>query len=162
MSIFCLNEGASVLETCQCLLEFISTVISNTASDPGVLSFTLKLSGLIAATEDGFKMLQVELMCFVLALSQFWVRHYLTPDVPLQECTALDLIFNLQHWQGAGLWEDPCIRIGWILGLRSMLQHPKALSFFVQSGTYSCRNGKLIRGGQRVAKINDALLIHRF
>ncbi|XP_069545818.1 BRCA1-associated ATM activator 1 [Brachyistius frenatus] len=101
------EAGASLLETCPCLLQFVSTVVNDTASDPGVLSFTLKLTGLVAADEDGFKV--------------------------LQECSLLDRVFNLQHWQEAGLWEDPCLRIGWIQGLRTMLQHPKALSFFVQA-----------------------------
>ncbi|XP_044047502.1 BRCA1-associated ATM activator 1 isoform X2 [Siniperca chuatsi] len=101
------KAGGSLLKACPCLLEFISTVGHNTASDPGVLSFTLKLTGLMAATEDGFKM--------------------------LQECSVLDQVFNLRHWQDAGLWEDPCLRIGWIQGLKNLLQHPKALSFFVQS-----------------------------
>ncbi|XP_056227744.1 BRCA1-associated ATM activator 1 isoform X2 [Seriola aureovittata] len=99
-------EG-SLLKAYPCLLEFMSTVVHKTSSDPAVISFTLKLSGLMAATEDGFKM--------------------------LQECSVLDLAFNHQHWHEAGLWEDPCIRIGWIQGLRSMLQHSKALSFFVQA-----------------------------
>lgn len=62
MSVFSSDEGGSLLESCPCLLKLISTVVYNTASDPGVLSFTLKLTGLMAATEDGFKMLQVELM----------------------------------------------------------------------------------------------------
>ncbi|XP_019125310.2 integrator complex assembly factor BRAT1 isoform X2 [Larimichthys crocea] len=101
------KAGGSQLEACPCLLEFISAVVGNTASDPGVLSFALKLTGLLAATEDGFKM--------------------------LQERSVLDLVFNHQRWQEAGLWEDPCLRIGWIQGLKSMLQHPKALSFFVKS-----------------------------
>ncbi|XP_068445244.1 BRCA1-associated ATM activator 1 isoform X3 [Clinocottus analis] len=101
------EAGGSLLEACPCLLEFISTVVHNTASDPGVLSFTLRLTGLMAATEDGFKR--------------------------LQERSVLNQVFHLQRWQDAGLWEDPCLRIGWIQGLRSMLQHPKALSFFVQS-----------------------------
>lgn len=52
----------------------------------------------------------------------------------LQESSVLDLVFNMQHWQEAGLWDDPCMRIGWIQGLQSMLQHPKAFSLFVQSG----------------------------
>ncbi|XP_030004452.1 LOW QUALITY PROTEIN: integrator complex assembly factor BRAT1 [Sphaeramia orbicularis] len=102
------KAGGSLLTTCPCLLEFISTVISNSTSDPAVLSFTIKLTGLMAATEDGFR--------------------------TLQECSALDLVFNLQPWHEAGLWDDPCIRIGWIQGIRSMLMHPKALCFFVQSG----------------------------
>lgn len=55
----------------------------------------------------------------------------------LQESSLLDLVFNLQRWQEAGLWEDPCLRIGWIQGLNNLLLHPKALSFFVQSGDTS-------------------------
>ncbi|XP_071361622.1 BRCA1-associated ATM activator 1 [Trachinotus anak] len=101
------ETGGALLEAYPCLLEFISTVVYKTSSDPGVTSFTLKLCGLIAATEDGFKM--------------------------LQECSVLDLAFNHQHWHEAGLWEDPCLRIGWIRGLRSMLLHSKALSFFVEA-----------------------------
>lgn len=54
------DEGGSLLEAGPCLFDFISTVVYNTASDPGVLSFTLKLTGLMAATEDGFQRLQVE------------------------------------------------------------------------------------------------------
>ncbi|KAM8878728.1 integrator complex assembly factor BRAT1 isoform 2-T2 [Spinachia spinachia] len=101
------EAGGSLLQACPCLLEFISAVVLNAATDPGVLSFTLRLSGLMAATEDGYE--------------------------AMQERTVLDQVFQLQRWREAGLWEDPCLRIGWILGLRSMLQHPKALAFFVQS-----------------------------
>ncbi|KAF3687878.1 BRCA1-associated ATM activator 1 BRCA1-associated protein required for ATM activation protein 1 [Channa argus] len=102
------KTGGSLLESCPCLLEFISTAVYNPTLDPVVLSFTLKLTGLVAASEDGFRM--------------------------LQECSVLDLVFNLQRWKEAGLWDDPSIRIGWIRGLQSMLQNLKALSFFVQSG----------------------------
>ncbi len=140
MSIFSADKGGSLLETCPCLLEFISAVVTNnTATDPGVLSFTLKLTGLIAAKEDNFKMLQVDL------LTHYTLNELLlaSPDCcdapPQQECSVLDLVFNLQHWQEAGLWEDPCLRIGWIQGLNNLLQHPKALSFFVQSGDTSSR-----------------------
>ncbi|XP_037328308.2 BRCA1-associated ATM activator 1 [Pungitius pungitius] len=101
------EAGGSLLEACPCLLGFISTAVLNTALDPGVLSFALRLTGLTAATEDGYE--------------------------KLQERSVLDQAFQLQRWREAGLWGDPCLRIGWILGLRSMLQHPKALCFFVQS-----------------------------
>ncbi|XP_042341259.1 BRCA1-associated ATM activator 1 isoform X3 [Plectropomus leopardus] len=101
------EAGVSLLEVCPCLPDFVSTVVQNTASDPGVLSFTLRLTGLLAANEDGFK--------------------------KLQEHSVLNQVFNLQHWKEARLWDDPCLRIGWIQGLMSMLQHPKALVFFVQS-----------------------------
>nr|XP_057922007.1 BRCA1-associated ATM activator 1 isoform X2 [Doryrhamphus excisus] len=103
------ESGVSLPESCPCLLDFISTVTNNTTCDPSILSFALKLSGLMAATDDGFRALQERLM--------------------------LDVSFNIQHWQDAGLWGDPCIRIGWIQGLRRMLLHPKALCFFVLSGS---------------------------
>lgn len=57
---FCAGAGACLLETCPCLLDFISSVVNNTALDPAVVSFTLKLSGLLAAPEGGFKLLQVD------------------------------------------------------------------------------------------------------
>uniref|UniRef100_A0A1A8IRP1 BRCA1-associated ATM activator 1 n=3 Tax=Nothobranchius kuhntae TaxID=321403 RepID=A0A1A8IRP1_NOTKU len=102
------KDGVSLLEAFPCLLDFIPTVVNNSpASDASILSFTLKLTGLISATENGFKVLQEHSVC--------------------------DLVFDPQRWQEAGLWKDPCIRIGWIQGLRTMLQHSKALGFFVQA-----------------------------
>lgn len=61
-SFLSLFEGESLLEACPCLLEFISAVIHDTASAPGVLSFTLRLIGLLAAAEDAFRILKVELL----------------------------------------------------------------------------------------------------
>lgn len=57
---FCTGAGVRLLETCPCLLDFISSVVNNTALDPDVISFTLKLTGSLAASEDGFKLLQVD------------------------------------------------------------------------------------------------------
>lgn len=61
-SFLSLFEEESLLEACPCLLEFISAVIHDTASAPGVLSFTLRLIGLLAAAEDDFIVLKVELL----------------------------------------------------------------------------------------------------
>ncbi|XP_028314827.1 integrator complex assembly factor BRAT1 isoform X2 [Gouania willdenowi] len=102
------TAGVSLVKDCPCLLEFTSTVVNSATSDPCILSFTLKLVGLLASSEDGF--------------------------IVLQESSVLDLVFNPGHWEKAGHWEDPCVRIGWIQGLRSLLQHTKALCFFVQAG----------------------------
>lgn len=150
MSSSLLGAGGSLLEDCPCLLDFISSVVYNAASEPAVLSFTLKLTGLLATSENGFKRLQVEAALLQLLISVgacksvvesktlSFVKPYLIycPPLPhpLQECSVLNLVFNLQHWQEKGLWEDPCVRIGWIQGLKNLLQHPKALSFFVKSG----------------------------
>ncbi|XP_061737247.1 LOW QUALITY PROTEIN: BRCA1-associated ATM activator 1 [Nerophis ophidion] len=101
------EAGVSLPESCPCLLDFLCTVTHNTTCDPSILSFALKLGGLMASTEDGF--------------------------TALQERSVLDVSFKVQHWQNAGLWEDPCVRIGWIHGFRRMLLHPKALCFFVLS-----------------------------
>lgn len=63
----------------------------------------------------------------------------------MQEGSVLDLVFDFHRWQEAGLWEDPCLRIAWIQGLKNMLQHPKALMFFVKSGdAKQMRNSLLI------------------
>ncbi|KAM9819595.1 BRCA1-associated ATM activator 1 [Syngnathus typhle] len=102
------EAGVSLPESCLCLLEFISTMASNSTSDPSILSFTLKLTGLMAATEDGYRV--------------------------LQERSVLEVIFSVKHWMDTKLWDDPCIRIGWLYGFKRMLLHPKALTFFVQSG----------------------------
>lgn len=56
------DAGGSLLDACPCLLDFISVVVRNTSSDPSVLSFALKLAGLLAASEDGFQRLQVRLI----------------------------------------------------------------------------------------------------
>uniref|UniRef100_A0A3B4AUR9 BRCA1-associated ATM activator 1 n=1 Tax=Periophthalmus magnuspinnatus TaxID=409849 RepID=A0A3B4AUR9_9GOBI len=103
------QNGTSLHENFPCLLEFISTVTHNTASDPAVICFMIKLTGVMASTVEGFQILQV-----------------------LERLT-VDEVFKVQRWQGAGLWEDPSVRSGWIHGLRNMMQHPGALSFFIQS-----------------------------
>uniref|UniRef100_A0A3B5LT25 BRCA1-associated ATM activator 1 n=1 Tax=Xiphophorus couchianus TaxID=32473 RepID=A0A3B5LT25_9TELE len=55
------QTGASLLEACPCLVDFVSKVAFNHASGSSILSFTLKLTGLIGASEDGFKVLKVRL-----------------------------------------------------------------------------------------------------
>ncbi|MEQ2181026.1 hypothetical protein GOODEAATRI_007145 [Goodea atripinnis] len=117
------------------LLDWFTTI---TQTGPSILSFTLKLAGLIGASEDGFKVLEVRLKKF---------NPYPRNPVPypsiaistLQGCSVLGLVFDPRHWQEAGLWEDPCLQIGWIQGLKTILQHSKALRFFVQAGNSSCR-----------------------
>ncbi|KAJ3614021.1 hypothetical protein NHX12_017598 [Muraenolepis orangiensis] len=51
-----------------------------------------------------------------------------------EESRQLDLVFDPpHHWREAGFWEDPCVRIGWVQGLRAMLQHCPALDFLVET-----------------------------
>ncbi|MEQ2214466.1 hypothetical protein XENOCAPTIV_008316, partial [Xenoophorus captivus] len=137
-SVFSHHEGVSLLEACPCLLDFLSNVAFNSTSGPSILSFTLKLAGLIGASEDGFKVLEVRLKKFN-PYPRNPVPHPSIAISTLQECSVLGLVFDPRHWQEAGLWEDPCLRIGWIQGLKTILQHSKALRFFVQAGNSSCR-----------------------
>ncbi|CAL9700103.1 unnamed protein product [Knipowitschia caucasica] len=101
------NAGTSLLESFPCLLEFIPAVTQNNASDPAIICFTIKLTGLLAATVKGFHI--------------------------LQDRSNLTKVFDVKQWQEAGLWEDPSVRSGWVHGLRSMMQHQEALSLFLQS-----------------------------
>lgn len=55
-------EGVSLLEVNPCLQGFISTVVSSRAAESSIISFALKLTGLVAAAEDGFRALQVGLI----------------------------------------------------------------------------------------------------
>ena len=67
--------------------------------------------------------------------------------VLLQENSLLlGLVFAPPHrWQEAGFWDDPCVRIGWVQGIRAMLQHSPALHFLVESGKHPCMFSVVIR-----------------
>ncbi|XP_061685300.1 BRCA1-associated ATM activator 1 [Syngnathoides biaculeatus] len=101
------EAGVSLPESCPCLLDFISATASGSTSDPSILSFALKLGGLLSADEDGYRALQAR--------------------------SALEAMFSVERWKDSGPWDDPCVRIGWVHGLRRMLLHPEALAFFVRS-----------------------------
>lgn len=109
--------------------------MDKTSSDPSVLAFALKLAGLLAASKEGFTRLQVELVILYTHYSFTKSKLFNQTIIPyMQECSLLDSAFSYQHWQEAGVWEDPCLRIGWIHGLKNLLKHPKALAFFEKSG----------------------------
>ncbi|XP_010863061.2 BRCA1-associated ATM activator 1 isoform X1 [Esox lucius] len=102
------DHGQALLESCPCLLDYISTVCLDKTPDPSMLSFSLKLSGLLAASQHGFSL--------------------------LQDRSVLGVAYDSERWKGAGLWEDPSVRIGWIHGVNNMLQHALALHFLEQAG----------------------------
>ncbi|XP_029594512.1 BRCA1-associated ATM activator 1-like [Salmo trutta] len=53
------DHGLTLLESCPCLVDYISTVCLDKTTHPSMLSFSLKLSGLLAASQHGFNLLQV-------------------------------------------------------------------------------------------------------
>lgn len=56
-----LGNGDCLLQQQPCLLEFISSVCKCKDTDHAILSYTLKLTGLLAATEQDFSLLEVTL-----------------------------------------------------------------------------------------------------
>ncbi|XP_042173764.1 BRCA1-associated ATM activator 1 [Oncorhynchus tshawytscha] len=102
------DHGLALLESCPCLVDYISTVCLDKTTDPSMLSFSLKLSGMLAASQHGFNL--------------------------LQDRSILGVAYDSERWQVAGLWEDPSVRIGWIHGLSNMMRHTQAFHFLDQAG----------------------------
>ncbi|XP_071032079.1 BRCA1-associated ATM activator 1-like [Oncorhynchus clarkii lewisi] len=102
------DHGLALLESCPCLVDYISTACLDKTTDPSMLSFSLKLSGLLAASQHGFNL--------------------------LQDRSILGVAYDSERWQVAGLWEDPSVRIGWIHGLSNMMRHTQAFHFLDQAG----------------------------
>lgn len=102
------SNGQVLLEHQPCLLEFISSVCASKATDPAILSFTLKLTGLLAASKQDFHL--------------------------LEEGGHLVCVFEREAWSVCDLWEDASVRSGWIQGLLNMLKHQQALDFICRQG----------------------------
>ncbi|XP_066518473.1 BRCA1-associated ATM activator 1 isoform X2 [Hoplias malabaricus] len=77
-------------------------------TDSTVFSFTLKLTGLLAAKVDNFSLLK-----------ESGILHYM---------------FDPEGWHIPELWKNASVRCAWLHGLWSMLQHQQALDFFCRKG----------------------------
>ncbi|XP_062444480.1 BRCA1-associated ATM activator 1 isoform X2 [Rhea pennata] len=105
-----LSEAEPTLKLVQdnpCLTELIAAVLVLPEPSPSILSFTLRLTGLLAASEDCFQHLQEKLL----------VRLF-GKDGPLNSV----------------MWKDASVRSGWVEGVRSMMQHQPALHFLCSGG----------------------------
>ncbi|XP_042293467.1 BRCA1-associated ATM activator 1 isoform X2 [Sceloporus undulatus] len=104
------STGSSLLllEENPCLTEMILAVLRQVEPNPNILSFILRLTGILAASETGFQHLQQGEVVFG----------------AFGEAGAL----------GSTLWEDMTIRSGWVLGAYTMLQHYSAFQFLCNSG----------------------------
>ncbi|KAG7491969.1 hypothetical protein MATL_G00009510 [Megalops atlanticus] len=102
------ETDSSLLEVNSCLIGFVSNICKSKTADPSILSFALKLSGLLASTEDGFEVLQQQ--------------------------NVLEHAFEYKGWSESSLWEDATVRSGWIHGLENMIKHQKAMLFLFKNG----------------------------
>ncbi|TSK17771.1 BRCA1-associated ATM activator 1 [Bagarius yarrelli] len=91
-----------------CLLKFLQSITNSQTVDPSVFSFSLKLAGLLASTEDSFTL--------------------------LEDKGVLAYMFQPDSWCLLELWKDSSVRYGWLHGLWNMLQHPQSLNFFCKNG----------------------------
>ncbi|XP_025971978.2 BRCA1-associated ATM activator 1 isoform X1 [Dromaius novaehollandiae] len=106
-----LSEAEPTLKLVQdnpCLTELIASVLALPEPSPSILSFTLRLAGILAASENCFQHLQQE---------KLLVRLF-GEDGPLN----------------SALWEDASVRSGWVEGVRSMMRHQPALHFLCSGG----------------------------
>ncbi|XP_015274165.1 PREDICTED: BRCA1-associated ATM activator 1 [Gekko japonicus] len=102
------GSGLLLLEENPCLTELILTVLRQEEPNPTILSFVLRLAGLLAASESSF-------------------QH-------LQQGEAVRMAFGEAGPLSSALWEDTSVRSGWVQGAHDMLQHPSAFRFLCDSG----------------------------
>ncbi|KAG8432989.1 hypothetical protein GDO86_017309 [Hymenochirus boettgeri] len=93
-----------LLEDNPCIIQVFQHVLNVGELDPNLLSFALRLAGIFAGHEVGYKYLQRE-----------------------------DIAHNMFGKYTSDLWKDASVRIAWIQGLLSMVQHKQAVSFLSKS-----------------------------
>ncbi|NXW47209.1 BRAT1 protein, partial [Nyctiprogne leucopyga] len=102
------DPTVELLQDNPCLTEFITSVLALPEPSLSILSFTLRLVGILAASEARFQHLQQE---------QLLVRLF-GSDGPLNSAA----------------WEDASVRSGWVEGVHSMMHHQPALHFLCNGG----------------------------
>ncbi|KAI4886136.1 hypothetical protein NFI96_015286 [Prochilodus magdalenae] len=102
------SDGQNIIRHQSSLLLFLHSVTTCEAIDPPVFSFALKLTGLLAAKEDNFNL--------------------------LEERGLLLCMFKPDTWHKLLLWKNATVRCGWLQGLWNMLQHQQAIDFFCKKG----------------------------
>ncbi|KAL2086632.1 hypothetical protein ACEWY4_017691 [Coilia grayii] len=102
------DDDRNLLDKQPSLLEFLSGMFDSKTADPIILSFALKLTGLLAATEKGFGR--------------------------LDERGVVRGAFACEGGAVKVQWDEASVRCGWLLGLRGMLQHGQAMLFISESG----------------------------
>ncbi|XP_051488353.1 BRCA1-associated ATM activator 1 isoform X2 [Apus apus] len=102
------DPSVELLQDNPCLTEFITSVLALPEPSPSILSFTLQLAGILAASENRFQLLQQE---------QLLVK-----------------LFGREGPLDSGAWGDASVRSGWVRGVHSMMQHQPALRFLCPAG----------------------------
>ncbi|KAM6077995.1 integrator complex assembly factor BRAT1 isoform 3-T3 [Theristicus caerulescens] len=107
-SLTAFDPTVKLLQDNPCLTEFITAILALPEPSPSILSFTLRLAGILAASENRFQHLRQEKL-----LVRLFGR-----DGPLN----------------SAVWEDASVRSGWVEGVHSMMHHQPALHFLCDGG----------------------------
>ncbi|KAM5153258.1 integrator complex assembly factor BRAT1 [Mantella aurantiaca] len=124
-----------LLEENPCLVGLFQQVLNMDDPDPSLLSFSMRLVGMFAAREGGFK--------------------YLQANAVLQDMFGKCSYSNLT-------WKDASVRRAWIQGLICMVQHRPALAFLHQCGLIEVMLSLLSDSSLFVASAVNDLVAHVF
>ncbi|XP_053328144.1 BRCA1-associated ATM activator 1 [Spea bombifrons] len=124
-----------LLEDNQCIIGLLQQVLNVADTDPSLLSFSMKLTGMFAASEEGFD-------------------YLLNGDV-IQD------MFGEFSWTNV-TWRDAVVRMGWINGLTRMVQHHKAVCFLPGSGALQAMLDLQMDPSLFVASAVNDLIAHVF
>ncbi|NXH09209.1 BRAT1 protein, partial [Bucco capensis] len=102
------DNSVELLEDNPCLTEFINSMLALPQPSPSILSFTLRLAGILAVSKSRFKRLQQE---------QLLARLFGRDGPPSSE-----------------LWRYASVRSGWVNGVCNMMCHQDALHLICSTG----------------------------
>ncbi|NWR75628.1 BRAT1 protein, partial [Centropus unirufus] len=102
------NPALKLVQDNPCLTEFFNSVLALPEPSPCILSFTLRLAGILAASKNCFQHLQQEKL--------------------------LGRLFGRAGPLSSAEWEDASVRSGWLDGVCSMMRHQPALHFICSDG----------------------------
>ncbi|NXN34918.1 BRAT1 protein, partial [Rhinoptilus africanus] len=102
------DPSVSLVQDNPCLTEFITSILALPEPSPSILSFTLRLVGILASSENRF-------------------QH-------LQQGKLLVRLFGADGPLSSTVWEDASVRSGWVEGVHSMVHHQPALHFLCNGG----------------------------
>ncbi|OCT64123.1 BRCA1-associated ATM activator 1 [Xenopus laevis] len=128
-------SAEQLLEENQCILMLFQHVLSVGDPDPNLLTFSMRLVGMLAGHEPGFKYL----------LMKNIVQRMFGENIYTHE-----------------LWRDASVRRAWIHGLLSMVQHKQAVFFLSESGIIEVMLNLQMDSSLFVASASNQLVAHIF
>eukprot|EP00079_Xenopus_tropicalis_P008827 XP_002932270.2 PREDICTED: BRCA1-associated ATM activator 1 [Xenopus tropicalis] len=128
-------SAEQLLEENQCILMLFQHVLNAGDPDPNLLSFSMRLVGMLAGHETGFKYLMMKNI-----VQRMFGKYIYTNE----------------------LWRDASVRRAWIQGLLSMVQHKQAVFFLSESAIIEVMLNLQMDSSLFVASASNQLVAHTF